>query len=45
MTTHAVDVGNNRAEIRYYEIRRSLPGGSFFINEQGIFALNDGNGR
>lgn len=45
VTTHTVDVGNNRAGIRYYEIRRNLPGGSFFINEQGTFAPNDGNSR
>lgn len=45
VTTHAVDVGSNRAGIRYYEIRRNLPSGSFFINEQGTFAPNDGNNR
>ncbi len=45
VTTHTVDVGSNRAGIRYYEIRRNLPSGSFFINEQGTFAPNDGNNR
>lgn len=36
---HTVDVsGANHAGVRYYELRRALPGGSFSINEQASFA-------
>lgn len=39
VTNHTVDVnGNSHAGVRYYELRRPLPGGSFFINEQASFA-------
>src|SRR5439155_18710388 len=38
VTNHTVDAGNNHAGIRYYELQRSLPGGSFLINEQATFA-------
>jgi hypothetical protein len=35
---HTVDVGGNHAGIRYYQLKRNLPGGSFFVNEQASFA-------
>ncbi len=39
VTNHTVDVeGTDHAGLRYYEVRRSLPGGAFFINEQATFA-------
>ncbi|MGH7845296.1 MAG: hypothetical protein ACREQW_09015 [Candidatus Binatia bacterium] len=38
VTNHTVNVGNNHAAVRYYEVRRNLPGGAFFINEQASFA-------
>src|SRR5207248_7357692 len=38
VTNHIVDAGNHHAGIRYYELRRNLPGGSFVINEQATFA-------
>ena len=39
VTNHTVDVdGTNHAGVRYYEVRRSLPDGAFFVNEQGTFA-------
>ena len=38
VTNHTVNAGNNRAGIRYYELRRSLPGGDFVVNEQATFA-------
>ncbi len=31
-----------RAGVRYYELRRTLPGGSFTVNEQATFAPADG---
>ena len=37
-TNHTVDVGADHAGIRYYELRRPLPGGSFSIHEQSTFA-------
>lgn len=33
---------NLRAGIRYYELRRNLPGGAFTVNEQATFAPADG---
>ena len=33
---------NLRAGIRYYELRRTLPGGNFTVNEQATFAPADG---
>jgi len=38
VTNHTVDAGNDHAGIRYYELRRNLPGGSFVVNEQATFA-------
>ena len=39
VTNHTVDVnGAGHAGVRYYELRRTLPAGSFFINEQASFA-------
>ncbi len=39
VTTHTVDVdGTGHAGVRYYELRRPLPSGSFFVNEQATFA-------
>ncbi|PYR61107.1 MAG: hypothetical protein DMF91_10590, partial [Acidobacteria bacterium] len=50
VVTHTVNVGpdpttpaGHQAAIRYYQIRRSLPGGSFFINEQATFAPDTDN--
>ncbi len=37
---HTVDVGNNRAGIRWYEVRNS--GGGWGIYQQGTYAPNDG---
>jgi subtilisin-like proprotein convertase family protein len=50
VVTHTVNVSgvtpstaaNMRAGVRYYELRRSLPGGSFTVNEQATFAPADG---
>ncbi|HEX9940485.1 MAG TPA: carboxypeptidase-like regulatory domain-containing protein, partial [Thermoanaerobaculia bacterium] len=50
VVTHTVNVSgltpttpaSLRAGIRYYELRRNLPGGSFTVNEQATFAPNDG---
>ena len=46
VTTHSVDVNfslpssntGHHSGIRYYELRRSLPSGSFAVNEQASFA-------
>jgi hypothetical protein len=38
VTNHTVNVGSNHAGVRYYQLRRNLPGGSFFVNEQASFA-------
>ena len=46
VTTHSVDVNfsalssssGHKAGVRYYELRRALPGGSFAVNEQASFA-------
>ena len=39
VTNHTVDAtGSSRAGIRYYELRRALPGGSFGIDEQATFS-------
>ncbi len=38
-------LGVFRAGVRYYELRRPLPGGLFFVNEQATFALADGTNR
>src|SRR5439155_8075074 len=50
VVTHTVNVGpdpttpaGHQAAIRYYQIRRSLPGGSFFINEQATLAPDTDN--
>jgi subtilisin-like proprotein convertase family protein len=50
VVTHTVNVSgvspttpaNLRAGIRYYELQRDLPGGSFTVNEQATFAPADG---
>ncbi len=50
VVTHTVNVSgvnpttpaNMRAGVRYYELRRGLPGGSFTVNEQATFAPADG---
>src|SRR6266498_3104796 len=34
-----------RAGVRYYELRRPLPAGLFFVNEQATFAPADGTNR
>jgi hypothetical protein len=52
VVTHTVNVsgGNgstpalHQSGIRYYEFRRALPGGAWFVNEQGTFAPDAGNG-
>jgi hypothetical protein len=38
VVNHTVDVGGNHAGVRYYQLKRNLPGGSFFVNEQASFA-------
>jgi hypothetical protein len=46
VTTHSVDVNfsaltsstGHKAGVRYYELRRALPGGSYAVNEQASFA-------
>jgi hypothetical protein len=38
VVAHTVDVGGDHAGARYYEVRRTLPGGSFAVNEQASFA-------
>jgi hypothetical protein len=39
VTNHTVDVdGSSHAGVRYYELRRSLPGGAFVVNEQASYA-------
>ena len=39
VANHTVDAdGTSHAGVRYYEVRRALPGGAFFINEQATFA-------
>jgi hypothetical protein len=43
VVNHTVDVGQNHAAVRYYEVRRNLPGGSFFIQEQVSFAPDTDN--
>jgi hypothetical protein len=35
---HTVDVGADHAGVRYYQFRRTLPGGTFTIAEQASFA-------
>ncbi len=50
VVTHTVNVSgvspttpaNMRAGVRYYELRRTLPGGAFAVNEQATFAPADG---
>jgi subtilisin-like proprotein convertase family protein len=50
VVTHTVNVSgltpstpaSTRAGIRYYELRRNLPGGTFGVNEQATFAPADG---
>jgi hypothetical protein len=37
--------GAFRAGVRYYELRRPLPGGLFFVNEQATYAPADGVNR
>jgi hypothetical protein len=34
-----------RAGVRYYELRRPLPAGLFFVNEQATYAPDDGTNR
>lgn len=39
VVNHTVDVsGTSHAGVRYYELRRNLPGGAFFFTEQASFA-------
>lgn len=38
VANHTVDVGGNHAGVRYYQLRRDLPGGSFLVNEQASYA-------
>ena len=38
-------IGTYRAGVRYYELRRGLPAGSFAVNEQATFAPADGVNR
>ena len=50
VVTHTVNVGPNpltvgghQSAVRYYEFRRSLPGGSFAVAEQATFAPDESN--
>ena len=52
MTNHTVDVNMvpdppeavpYLGGVRYYELRRALPGGAFDVNEQGTFAPDTDN--
>ena len=38
VVNHTVDVGGNHAGERYYQIKRNLPSGTFFVNEQASYA-------
>jgi len=43
---HTVNVGDNRAGVRYYILERSLPGGEeFTVADQATYAPDDGNSR
>jgi len=45
VANHTVDAdGTSHAGVRYYELRRALPGGAFLVNEQATFAP-DGHHR
>ncbi|MBI2956731.1 MAG: hypothetical protein HYY26_05405, partial [Acidobacteria bacterium] len=49
VTNHTVNVGTgntlatHQAGVRYYELRRTLPGGTFVIHEQATFAPDEDN--
>ena len=43
VVSHTVDVGGDHAAPRYYEVRRTLPGGTFAVNEQASFAPDADN--
>ncbi|MGH9968787.1 MAG: proprotein convertase P-domain-containing protein, partial [Pyrinomonadaceae bacterium] len=49
IVNHTVNVGTgntlalHQAAVRYYELRRTLPGGSFTVNEQASFAPDTDN--
>src|SRR5262249_36289683 len=50
VVTHTVNVGANpsttaghQAAVRYYELRRNLPGGAFFLNNSATFAPDTDN--
>jgi subtilisin-like proprotein convertase family protein len=38
VVNHTVDTGGDHAGVRYYQLKRLLPGGSFTVNEQATFA-------
>lgn len=38
VVTHTATGGSGQAAIRYYQLRRTLPGGTFAINEQATYA-------
>ena len=38
VVNHTVNVGGNHAGVRYYQLQRNLPGGSFVVNEQASYA-------
>ncbi len=38
VVTHTVVGGSGQAAIRYYQLKRNLPGGNFTVNEQATFA-------
>ena len=44
VVTHSVNGGSAQAAIRYYQLRRSLPGGNFGVYDQATYAP-DGNYR
>jgi Carboxypeptidase regulatory-like domain len=43
VVNHTVDVGGNHAGVRYYQMKRNLPGGLFFVNEQASYAPDSAN--
>ncbi|MSR65360.1 MAG: hypothetical protein EXS18_06225 [Verrucomicrobiae bacterium] len=45
VVNHTVNAGAGRAGVRYYQLRRPLPGGTFFVYDQSTFAPADGLSR
>ena len=43
VANHTVNVGGNHAGVRFYELRRALPAGTWIVYQQGTFAPDDAN--